>query len=98
MKAQQGSNGGGTGPTQFLHPGPSPGTPGQPKRCIVIGAGFAGLGAARNLVSQAPDKVVVTVLEAGPSVGGRARAGKVSPVPTLWWPLALASLLRAPPV
>ncbi|KAL6760582.1 hypothetical protein V8C86DRAFT_1075050 [Haematococcus lacustris] len=44
------------------------------KRCVIIGAGFAGLSAARNLQSQAPH-IQVVVLEADDVVGGRAKAG-----------------------
>jgi choline dehydrogenase-like flavoprotein len=49
----------------------------QAVRVIVIGAGFAGLSAAHQLRIHAPESINVTVLEAGPVVGGRARAGKV---------------------
>lgn len=54
--------------------------PGRPFRVLVIGGGFAGLSAARSLTSQAGDAMQVTVLEAGQTVGGRCRTGKVGEV------------------
>ncbi|GBF89359.1 hypothetical protein Rsub_02237 [Raphidocelis subcapitata] len=46
-----------------------------PKRVLVLGAGWAGLSAARALLDGAPPGAVeVTVIEATDQVGGRARA------------------------
>ncbi|KAK9844063.1 hypothetical protein WJX81_003289 [Elliptochloris bilobata] len=42
------------------------------KKCIIIGAGYAGLAAARTLVGEGGDRLEVVVLEAGHRVGGRA--------------------------
>lgn len=47
------------------------------KRVVVIGAGFAGLSAARTILGSAGDRVEVILLEAGSDVGGRARRGKL---------------------
>ena len=50
-----------------------------PKHVVVVGAGFAGLAAARTLLDRAPQgSVQVTVLEAADRVGGRARTVVVS--------------------
>lgn len=43
----------------------------QPLRCIIIGAGIAGLSAATTLLERAPGRVEVCVLEASDRVGGR---------------------------
>jgi protoporphyrinogen oxidase len=45
-----------------------------PKKVVIVGAGFAGLTAARTLLDRAPPgSVSVTILEATDRVGGRAR-------------------------
>ena len=46
-------------------------------RLIVIGAGFAGLCAARTVQAGAGDRCEVILLEASNMIGGRARAGTV---------------------
>ena len=46
-------------------------------RLVIIGAGFAGLCAART-IQGAGDRVEVIILEASHAVGGRARTGTVS--------------------
>lgn len=48
-------------------------------RVIIVGAGFAGLSAAKTLTAQSDAEVVL--LEASPFVGGRARTGTVSCCP-----------------
>jgi NADPH-dependent 2,4-dienoyl-CoA reductase/sulfur reductase-like enzyme len=49
------------------------------KHVVVVGAGFAGLAAARTLLDRAPKgSVHVTVLEAADRAGGRARTVVVS--------------------
>lgn len=48
------------------------------RRVIIIGAGFAGLSAARTIQGSAGDRVEVVVLEASSAVGGRARSAVVS--------------------
>jgi hypothetical protein len=69
-----------------IHPSNAPATPihyalrqaAAPKRVLVLGAGWAGLAAARTLLSQArPGSLRVTVLEATDQVGGRARSAVV---------------------
>src|SRR4051812_40963814 len=40
--------------------------------CIILGAGWSGLSAALHLSHQRPD-FAITILEAAPSAGGRAR-------------------------
>ncbi len=47
-------------------------------RLVIIGAGFAGLSAARTVQGAGGDRVEVLVLEAGTAVGGRACSGMVS--------------------
>ena len=42
------------------------------KKVVVIGAGFAGISAARTLIAEAKVPIEVVVLEAGDRVGGRA--------------------------
>jgi hypothetical protein len=66
-------------------PAPVPGTLQQPpknapqKRVLVLGAGWAGISAARTLLAGAPaGAVAVTVLEATDQVGGRSRGAVVS--------------------
>ena len=51
------------------------GVPTGPRRVIVVGGGFAGLGAASTLSSNGTTEVLV--LEASEDVGGRARLGQV---------------------
>lgn len=48
------------------------------KRIIIVGAGFAGLGAARTIQGAGRDDVEVILLEAADCVGGRARSATVS--------------------
>ena len=43
----------------------------KPIRCIIIGAGIAGLTAAKTLLKHAPGRVEVCLVEAGARVGGR---------------------------
>lgn len=49
------------------------------KEVVVVGAGFAGVSAARTLLSQS--EVKVTVLEASSRVGGRACTREVRAKP-----------------
>ncbi|KAG1657727.1 hypothetical protein FOA52_011989 [Chlamydomonas sp. UWO 241] len=53
------------------------GTPTPKQRLIVIGAGFAGLSAARTIQGARETGVEVIVLEASTQVGGRARTGQM---------------------
>ena len=46
-------------------------------RLIIIGAGFAGLCAARTVQAGAGDRCEVILLEASNVIGGRARTGTV---------------------
>ena len=65
------------------HAGQPDGQPAPKLKCIVIGAGFSGLAAARTLADEGPG-VEVTVLEAGRRVGGRAHTAQVrSAMPVL---------------
>ena len=52
------------------------------KHAVVIGAGFAGLAAARRLLDA---QCRVTVLEGGDRVGGRAHTAQVSYLQTIVW-------------
>jgi len=52
-------------------------TPRQAKRLIIVGAGFAGLCAARTVKAGANDRCEVILLEASNAIGGRARSGTV---------------------
>jgi len=52
-------------------------TPRQAKRLIIVGAGFAGLCAARTVKAGANDRCEVILLEASSAIGGRARSGTV---------------------
>ena len=53
--------------------------PSKQTRLVIIGAGFAGLSAART-IQGAGERVEVIVLEASSCVGGRVRSGTVSSV------------------
>ena len=50
----------------------------QQRKVAVIGAGFAGISAARTLLEETDGEVSVVVLEASPRVGGRAHTVLVS--------------------
>lgn len=50
-------------------------------RVIIVGAGFAGLAAARTLQAAAGGKLNVIILEGGQRVGGRAHTLQVSQTP-----------------
>jgi oxygen-dependent protoporphyrinogen oxidase len=50
-------------------------------RVCVIGGGIAGLSAAHTVLTDATSPVSVTVLEAGPRVGGKLQSGTVAGVP-----------------
>ncbi|MFJ1866165.1 protoporphyrinogen oxidase [Streptomyces sp. NPDC088097] len=52
--------------------------PGTPGHVVVIGGGIAGLAAAHRLLA---DGVRVTLLEAGPRLGGKLRAGELAGLP-----------------
>ena len=57
--------------------------PGMQKRKVaVIGAGFAGISAARTLLREAGDTIHVTVLEASSRIGGRACTVQVGMLPS----------------
>jgi len=47
------------------------------RHVAVVGAGFAGLAAARTLLAEGRGQVEVTILEADSVVGGRARRGQL---------------------
>lgn len=51
------------------------------RRVCVIGGGIAGLSAAHAVLMDATEPVSVTVLEAGPQVGGKLKLGEVAGVP-----------------
>jgi hypothetical protein len=53
--------------------------PPQParRRVVIVGAGFAGLGAGRTLSTMMGDAVEVVILEADELCGGRAKTGQV---------------------
>ena len=53
--------------------------PSKQTRLVILGAGFAGLSAART-IQGAGERVEVIVLEASSCVGGRVRSGTVSSV------------------
>ena len=49
----------------------------QEKKVVVVGAGFAGVSAARTLLAQSEVPIDVTILEASSRVGGRASTREV---------------------
>ncbi len=49
----------------------------QRKKVVVVGAGFAGITAARNLLAEATTPLEVVVLEASSRIGGRAHTMEV---------------------
>lgn len=51
------------------------------RHVAVVGAGFAGLAAARTLLAEGKGHVKVTLLEADVVVGGRARRGQLASGP-----------------
>ena len=51
------------------------------KKVVVVGAGFAGISAARTLIAEAIAPIEVVVLEASERVGGRACTAEVI---TVW--------------
>jgi protoporphyrinogen oxidase len=48
------------------------------RHVAVVGAGFAGLAAARTLLAEGKGHIKVTILEADAVVGGRARRGQLA--------------------
>ncbi|MET9690416.1 protoporphyrinogen oxidase [Streptomyces sp. NPDC006514] len=56
-------------------PGPSPRSTGSQRHAVVIGGGIAGLAAAHRLLAEG---VRVTLLEAGPRLGGKLHAGELA--------------------
>ena len=50
----------------------------QKKKVVVVGAGFAGISAARTLLAESKVPVEVTVLEASSRIGGRACTREVT--------------------
>lgn len=50
----------------------------QKRKVAVIGAGFAGISAARTLLQEGKGLINVTVLEASERVGGRACTKQVA--------------------
>lgn len=56
-------------------PGPSPRSTGSQRHVVVIGGGIAGLAAAHRLLAEG---VRVTLLEAGPRLGGKLYAGELA--------------------
>ncbi len=59
-------------------PGSSPRAAGSPGHVVVIGGGIAGLAAAHRLLGEG---VRVTLLEAGPRLGGKLYAGELAGAP-----------------
>lgn len=59
---------------------PAAGGAATPPHVVVVGAGIAGLAAARALLAQLPG-ARVTVLEAGPRTGGKLRLGEMAGQP-----------------
>lgn len=51
------------------------------RHVAVVGAGFAGLAAARTLLAEGKGAVAVTLLEADGVVGGRGRRGQLASGP-----------------
>lgn len=49
----------------------------QKKKVVVVGAGFAGITAARTLLAEATAPLEVVVLEASSRIGGRAHTMEV---------------------
>ncbi len=50
----------------------------QKKKVVVVGAGFAGITAARTLLAEATAPLEVVVLEASSRIGGRAHTMEVN--------------------
>ena len=50
----------------------------QKKHVVVVGAGFAGISAARTLLAESKVPIEVEIVEASGRVGGRACTTKVS--------------------
>lgn len=59
-------------------PGSAPRSTGSPAHAVVIGGGIAGLAAAHRLLAEG---VRVTLLEAGPRLGGKLYAGELAGAP-----------------
>lgn len=59
---------------------PAAGGAATPPHVVVVGAGIAGLAAARALLAQLPG-ARVTILEAGPRTGGKLRLGEMAGQP-----------------
>jgi uncharacterized protein with NAD-binding domain and iron-sulfur cluster len=55
--------------------------PTNKRHVAIIGAGFAGLAAARTLLAESGGQVKVTILEADSTPGGRARRGQLASGP-----------------
>lgn len=53
----------------------------RPRHVVVVGGGIAGLAAAHALTRAGAARVRVTVLEAGPRVGGKLRVSEVAGIP-----------------
>jgi monoamine oxidase len=51
------------------------------RHVAVVGAGFAGLAAARTLLAEGKGHIKVTILEADAVIGGRARRGQLATGP-----------------
>ncbi len=56
----------------------------QKKKVLVVGAGFAGITAARTLLAEATAPLEVVVLEASSRVGGRAHTMEVNLGQGMW--------------